>query len=98
MSTSSHATTDHEVIKRWAEQRKGHPAAVERTAGNDDVGIIRIDFPGYSGEGSLKEITWDEFFEKFEEKQLALVYQDKTADGKTSRFNKLVGRDSIANH
>jgi len=53
MSTSSHATTDHEVIKRWAEQRKGHPAAVERTAGNDDVGIIRIDFPGYSGEGSL---------------------------------------------
>jgi hypothetical protein len=98
MTTSSNATTDHELIRNWAEQRKGHPATVERTASEEDVGIIRIDFPGYSGEGSLKEITWDEFFDKFEEKQLALVYQEKTADGKISRFNKLVSRDSITNH
>jgi hypothetical protein len=98
-STRQHSktTTDPDVIRRWAEEREGHPATVARTASDDDVGIIRIDFPGYSGENSLEEISWEEFFEKFEEKQLALVYQEKTADGKMSRFNKLVSRDSVSN-
>ena len=47
---------------------------------------------GYSGEGKLEEISWEEFFEKFDEQELALVYQEKTADGKKSNFNKLVSR------
>lgn len=58
-----------------------------------DIGMLRINFPGYSGEESLEEISWDEFFDKFDEKGLALVYQDKTADGTTSRFSKLVDRN-----
>lgn len=96
MSTS-HTTTDHDTIRRWAEERGGKPSSVKAT-GNDgnvrDVGIIRLDFPGYSGEGDLEEITWEEFFEKFDESELALVYQEKTADGETSNFNKLVSRNS----
>jgi hypothetical protein len=28
----------------------------------DDVGMIRIDFPGFSGEDPLEEISWDEWF------------------------------------
>lgn len=95
MAKSSHATVDHDFIRRWAEQRGGHPAAVKQTASDDDVGIIRIDFPGYSGEGTLVPIDWQEFFEKFDEKQLAFVYQEKTADGELSRFNKLVSRESL---
>lgn len=87
-------TTDHEEIKKWAEARGGRPARVKRTGGKDDVGIIRIDFPGYSGEESLEVISWEEFFEKFDERDLALIYQDKTADGKLSRFSKLVSRET----
>jgi len=88
----SRVLTDHDEIQKWAEQRKAKPSAVERTGEGDDVGIIRLDFPGYSGEGSLREITWPEFFEKFEESQLALVVQDTTAEGEQSNFSKLVRR------
>lgn len=93
--SAQNVTIDHEFIQRWAEERGAHPAAVKRTASDDDPGIIRLDFPGYSGGDSLVEISWQEFFEKFEEKELALVYQEKTADGQTSNFNKLVNRASV---
>ena len=56
------------------------------------TGIIRLDFPGYSGGQSLEKISWKEFFEKFEESKLALVYQQETAGGVRSNFNKLVKR------
>ena len=89
----SKTTTDHETIRQWAEERGGHPAAVGSTRTDDDPGIIRIDFPGYSGADSLEEITWDEFFEKFDDADLELVYDEKTAKGDKSHFNKLVKRD-----
>jgi hypothetical protein len=90
---SSHTTTDHEEIRKWAEARGAKPACVKGTGGGDDAGLIRLDFPGYSGGDSLEEISWPEFFEKFEEQSLALAYQEETADGKRSNFNKLVRRD-----
>lgn len=89
---TSHTTTDHDTIREWAESRGGKPATVASTHEEDDAGIIRIDFPGYSGKGSLEEITWDEWFEKFDEAGLAFLYQDETADGKKSNFNRLVKR------
>ncbi len=93
MSSSGNTTTDHDTIRGWAEARGGKPAAVSATGSDGDPGIIRIDFPGYSGDGSLEEISWDEWFEKFDENNLALVYQETTADGVQSNFNKLVSRD-----
>src|SRR2546430_13602510 len=36
------------------------PACVRGTGGKDDVGMIRLDFPGYSGEESLEEIRSEE--------------------------------------
>lgn len=90
--SSAKTTTDHDVIKQWAEERGGHPARVSRTGDEEDVGIIRIDFPGFSGEGTLEEISWEEFFDKFEEKQLAFLYQDEGE----SRFNKLVSREGAS--
>ena len=81
-SHSSKVTIDHDEIRRWTEARRGKPATVRRTEGaHGEPGVLRIDFPGYSGEGSLEEITWDEFFKKFEEAQLAFVYQEETAGG-----------------
>ena len=38
-------TTDHDEIREWAEARGGRPAAVRKTHGKDDPGIIRIEFP-----------------------------------------------------
>jgi hypothetical protein len=94
MATKTKVTTDHEEIRRWVEERGGHPAEVVGTERDGETGMIRIDFPGYSGEGSLREIPWDEWFKKFDESNLAFVYQDTTASGQKSNFNKLVGRET----
>jgi hypothetical protein len=92
VSNLTKTTHDHDEIRKWAEERGGKPAHVKGTGGSDDPGILRIDFPGYSGEGKLEPISWDEFFEKFDAQELALIYQDKTADGAKSNFNKIVSR------
>jgi hypothetical protein len=97
MAGESKITTDHDTIRKWAEARGGKPAAVKRTERDGDVGLLRIDFPGYKGQDSLEEISWDEFFKKFDEKHLAFLYQDRTADGKESRFFKFVSRETAEN-
>jgi hypothetical protein len=93
-SASARPLTDHEEIRRWAEARGAKPTCVRGTGNNQDVGMIRLDFPGYSGEGKLEEISWDEWFDKFDESGLALLVQDETARGQRSNFNKLVSRDT----
>jgi hypothetical protein len=95
MSNLSKTTRDHEVILQWAEERGGKPSHLKGTGGKDDPGILRIDFPGYSGEGKLEPISWDDFFEKFDERGLAFVYQDVTSDGEKSNFNKFVNEESV---
>jgi hypothetical protein len=89
------STTDHELIRRWAGERNGSPARVKGTGNGGDPGILRIDFPGYSGEDSLEHISWDDWFRKFDESGLALVYEEQTAEGETSNFNKFVSRDAV---
>ena len=93
MAGEAKTTTNHTTIKKWAEARGGKPVAVKRTERDGDVGLLRIDFPGYSGAESLEEITWDAFFKQFDEKQLALLYQEQTSSGEESRFFKLVRRE-----
>lgn len=90
--SESHTTTDHQKIKAWAEERGGVPARVAGTGNADDPGVLRIDFPGYGDEEALEEISWDEFFDKFEASGLAFLYQDMTASGEMSRFSKFVDR------
>lgn len=89
-------TTDHDEIRKWAEARGGRPAAVRSTHGKGGTGIIRIEFPDApnSKHDALEEISWEEFFEKFDESRLALLYQDETAGGEKSNFNKLIGRET----
>ncbi|HTV90438.1 MAG TPA: hypothetical protein VME41_15585 [Stellaceae bacterium] len=89
-------TTDHDEIRKWAQARNGRPAVVRSTHGKDGGGIIRIEFPGAPNarDEALEEISWDEFFERFDEAKLALLCQEETAGGDTSNFNKLIGRET----
>jgi hypothetical protein len=86
--------TDHEEIRQWVESRKAHPACVKGTEREEGSCLLRIDFPGYSGEQSLKEIPWDQWFRVFDQRKLALIVEDKMADGTPSNFNKLVSRET----
>jgi hypothetical protein len=94
MSAESRVTTDHQRIKQWVEERGGHPARVIDTETSRSSGVLRIDYPGYSGKDTLEEITWEEFFEGFEKNKLAFLYQDETKDGSESRFSKLIDRET----
>ncbi len=82
-------TTDHDTIKEWAQERNGKAAEVEGTA-DEGVGVLQIEFPGSNGGKKLKRIQWPSFFRKFDQKNLALLYQDRTEKGEVSRFCKIV--------
>ena len=83
-------TTDHNRIRKWAEERGAIPATVKATEKKGEPGILRLDFP--PRDKSLEQIPWEDFFEKFDHEQLAFLYQDKTKDGSISRFHKFVNR------
>jgi hypothetical protein len=87
MSTT---TTDHDEIRRWAEERGGRPATAKGTESGGEPGVLRFDFN--EPEESLEEISWEDFFRKFDDAGLALLYQDETKDGSESRFFKFVSR------
>lgn len=94
MAGESKTTTNHDEIRKWAEARDGRPVTVKGTGDKEEPGVLRIDFPGYSGGDRFEEITWEEWFEKFDEKNLAFLYQDKTSGGEESRFFKLISRET----
>lgn len=88
-SRLSKVSIDHDEIRDWAETRRGEPAIVKGTS------IIRLDFPGFTGEEKLERISWDEWFQKFDDANLALVFEARTARGQKSNFNKLIGRETV---
>ncbi len=90
--SESKLTTDHQEIQKWVEARGGKPSVVRGTEDNEELeGLLRIRFSDESKD-NLKAIGWDKFFETFEDKKLAFLYQDKTSDNKESRFFKFVNR------
>jgi hypothetical protein len=96
-SSESKTTTDHDEIRRWVEEHGGQPVSVRGTEGSgEDVGVLRIDFPGGAGSGGkgdrLEPVSWDEWFAKFDQENLAFLYQERRSDGGDSTFFKLVSR------
>ena len=90
--TTGKVTTDHGTIQHWIEQRGGTPARVKSTGDPSGGGMLRVDFPDRRGEDRLEPISLESFFETFDERELAFLYQDETADGHESRFSKFIER------
>jgi hypothetical protein len=92
--SSAKTTTNHDEIRKWVEQRGGHPAVVaatENTRG-EGSGLLRIDYdePGGNNGTRLHRITWDQFFKIFDQNELAFLF-DPESD---SRFSKFVEKES----
>ena len=85
--------TDHDEIRRWAQERNAKPACARCSGGGTDIGMIRLGFPG--GEGSLEEISWSDWFQKFDESNLALLVQEQTARGEKSNLHQLASREPV---
>lgn len=83
--------TDHGAIREWAEARGGRPSVARGTSEQGEgAGVLRFDFG--EPQEALEEIPWKAFFETFEDRKLAVLVQEKIADGSTSRFFKFVER------
>jgi len=85
------ATTSHEVIRKWAEDRNGVPATVEGTEHGDHLGVLRFDFGGDSE--NLRHVSWDDWFDTFDARTLNFIYQEKRKDGNQSNFFRLESPD-----
>jgi len=85
------ATTSHEVIRQWAEDRNAVPATVEGTEHQDHLGVLRFDFGGDSER--LRHVTWDEWFSTFDARRLNFLYQEERKDGRQSNFFRLESPD-----
>jgi len=78
------ATRDHDRIRQWATRHQAQPATGEATRSGpatidvrDDGAGIRFNFPGF---GRFRPITWDEWFDNFEQYGLTFVYEREVAD------------------
>jgi hypothetical protein len=94
------ATRDHALIRRWAEAHHAEPATGERTPSgpttvdvNDGGAGIRFNHPGV---GRFRPITWDEFFDNFDEHGLAFVYERETAGKSASSRYRFVKFESLS--
>jgi hypothetical protein len=92
MTSTTNKTTDHDEIQRWVSEHDGSPAIVGDTRSGGS-GVLRFDFPGGAGPDELEHVSWQEWFDVFEDKELALLYQVEKADGSDSTFFKLVQRE-----
>jgi len=86
-------TTDHDVIRQWAEERGAVPATVEGTEHDDHLGVLRFDFPGGDSGDRLREVSWDDWFATFDERGLNFIYQEERSDGRQSNFFRLENPD-----
>jgi hypothetical protein len=96
MAGKKYATTDPDVIRRWAEARHGTPVLFHRGSLESDDQWPGFAFPGYDPPNSYEEITWQELFNKRAEAHLVFLYQEMTESGETSHYNHFVSRQ-VAN-
>ena len=73
-------TTEHAVIRHWAETRHAEPATGEATPSgpqtvhvNDGGARVRFNFPGAA---AFRPISWEEWFENFDQHHCAFVFDN----------------------
>ena len=84
-------TTDHSVIRKWFEERGGIPVArVGKSPPVEDAGVLQVYFDNASIPDNVQRISWEDFFTRFDQANLALLFED--GDGK-NRFFKFISQD-----
>jgi hypothetical protein len=91
-------TRDHEVIRQWAEARHAEPATGETTRSgpakvnvNDGGAGVRFNFPGAS---AFRPISWDEWFENFDQHHCAFVFDNDNSMGVSNHY-RIVNADGL---
>ena len=79
-------TTDHTTIKEYVSKHNGVPGVIEEATTANDSRPLAIIWPEDRNDNSLREISWETFFENFELRQLALRYDAPPEMSKTYEF------------
>ncbi len=93
-------TTNHDVIRQWAEKHQATPQIIDHSGENEEIIALRLDFPGkeddiFLGQSNKpRNVSWEEFFQKFEDHDLAFSYHDTDATDPSLAYH-FVRRDSI---
>jgi hypothetical protein len=82
-------TTDHEFIRSWVAERGGYPAMVRRV-GQEGEGSLIINLPDDGSDDPIIDISWSDFFQRFEDQGLTFEYRPDV--GPDDTFHRLVGR------
>lgn len=88
------ATSDHETIRQWVAERGGAPAMVRRV-GQPAEGALLINFPNDGSDGPVIDISWADFFQRFEDRNLAFVYRESLPDAEDAHYYQLVDRQTL---
>ncbi|NJC84605.1 hypothetical protein [Planosporangium mesophilum] len=86
-----YVTTNHDVIRRWAEERGAVPATVAGTEHPETgtLGVLTFDFPPIGDNERLRHVSWDDWFDTFDRRELNFIFQQQLADGRQSNFFRL---------
>ncbi len=88
-------TLDHDLIKRWATYRYGHPARVLNSGHTLSEPELYIYFEDNMPDIEIVPITWHKFFTIFERFALAFVFGTRTDTGETSHYYRFIKRRAV---
>lgn len=86
---------DHEEVRGWIEEHGGRPALVRgvlEEEGEENPEILHIAFDGDVG---VEEISWSEFFDRFDNENLALVYETQEDPSEFSLIDRVAAIDEF---
>lgn len=93
------ATQDHQLIREWAVRHGAEPATGEATpSGRGTIEVhdggagIRFNFPAV---GRFRGISWEEWFQNFDEHGLMFVYERDVPGRPPSNRYRLVPRQKL---
>jgi hypothetical protein len=92
-SDSVERTTEHTLLRSVIEEHGGYPAHSPHSEGEGDRGLLRIGFR--DGDEDLKQLSWEEFFDEFDEKDLVGVYSTDGSGVEGDRPVVLRERDHV---
>ncbi len=82
-------TQNHDEIRRWVRQHGGQPALA---SDESDDQRLTVQFP--DSDGDSEAISWDEFFDRFEDSPLAFAYASESSDGSLDSRYRFVAEDA----
>ncbi len=101
MEDNQKITTNHEEIKQWIKLHGGRPAIVGAfNAGMRRIGLkiefhIKEDLELLGESVSAKLISWDTFFDIFDKKHLAFIYENQRRYNDITMAYRFINKDYI---